>query len=68
MAAYEDPSSHRIIGSAERRKLVPYSDMHIWRLEKAGLFPKRIKLGAARVGWFLHEVELWIEGKKRERK
>lgn len=40
---------------------IPYSFMHIWRLEKAGLFPKRIQLGANRVAWFADEVEAWID-------
>ena len=46
----------RIITAPERRLLVPYSDMHIWRLEKAGIFPRRIRLGPNRVGWSLREV------------
>jgi prophage regulatory protein len=57
----------RIITAAERRQMVPYSDMHVWRLEKAGKFPKRIKLGANRVGWLLSEVEDWIARKVAER-
>jgi prophage regulatory protein len=47
---------------------VPYSDMHIWRLEKSGRFPKRIRLGPNRVGWSAREVAAWIEARKAERK
>jgi prophage regulatory protein len=61
----EHPS--RIITAKERRELVPYSDMHIWRLEQAGTFPKRIKLGPNRVGWLLSEVEQWIEERAQAR-
>ena len=57
-------STDRIVGAAERRQLVPYSDMHIWRLEKAGKFSKRIKLGAHRVGWSYGEILAWIEARK----
>jgi prophage regulatory protein len=57
----------RIIGAAERRQLIPFSDMHIWRLERAGKFPKRIKLGDHRVGWDLDEVIAWIEDRKARR-
>lgn len=32
----------------------------IWRLEKKGLFPKRIKIGAHSVGWRESEVSTWI--------
>ncbi len=41
--------------------------MHIWRLEQAGTFPKRIKLGPNRVGWLLSEVEQWIEERAQAR-
>jgi prophage regulatory protein len=57
----------RIILAQERRQYVPYSDMHIWRMEKAGIFPKRIKLGPHRVGWSLREVTEWIDARKAER-
>lgn len=57
----------RIILAPERRELVPYSDMQIWRNEKAGTFPQRIKLGPNRVGWSLHEVLDWIKARKAER-
>ena len=56
--------SDRIISSEERRWLIPYSDMHISRLEKIGAFPKRIKLGSRRVGWSLREIEQWLQARK----
>ncbi len=56
-----------IIGAPKRREMVPYSDMHIWRLEKAGKFPKRIPIGPSRVGWSLQEVTQWVEDRKAER-
>jgi prophage regulatory protein len=40
---------------------IPYSFTHIARLEKAGLFPKRIPLGRNRVAWYADEIEAWIE-------
>ena len=57
----------RIVSAKERRRLIPYSDMHIWRMERAGTFPKRIKLGPHRVGWSLRELLEWIEARKAER-
>ncbi len=57
----------RIISAPERRRLVPYSNMHIWRLEKLGKFPKRIRLGPNRVGWSYREVMDWIAARKKER-
>jgi prophage regulatory protein len=57
----------RLVDSKERRQLVPYSDMHIWRMEEAGTFPKRIKLGPNRVAWSLREITEWIECRMAER-
>jgi prophage regulatory protein len=57
----------RIICAEERRELVPYSDMHVSRLEQAGLFPVRIRLGPNRVGWSLKEIQDWIDARKAER-
>ena len=57
----------RILRQAELRALVPYSSMHLWRLEKAGRFPARIHLGPNRVGWSLAEVTTWINARKAER-
>lgn len=67
MGASSPKKTGRIIKAAERRRRVPFSDMHIWRLEKAGKFPRRIKLGERRVGWDLDEVIAWIEARKSQR-
>lgn len=40
---------------------IPYSPQHIARLEAAGQFPKRIRLGRNRVAWLLMEVEEWLD-------
>jgi prophage regulatory protein len=40
---------------------VPYSFAHIARLEAAGHFPKRVRLGACRVAWLSEEVQAWID-------
>ncbi len=53
----------RIITRRELRRLVPYTPQHILRLEKKGKFPKRIKVGDRRVGWWLHEVMAWLDEK-----
>ncbi len=65
MSLIED--GDRLISAPERRELVPYSDMHVWRLERDGKFPRRIPLGANRVGWSLREVQEWIEDRKAGR-
>lgn len=42
---------------------IPYSAQHIARLEAAGKFPKRIRLGQNRVAWLLSEVEEWLDAR-----
>ena len=51
----------RIITRDQLKELVPYSLSHIARLEQAGKFPQRLRLGPNRVGWLSNEVENWIE-------
>jgi len=46
---------------------IPYSPQHIARLEAAGKFPKRIRVGECRVAWLQNEVEEWIEKRIAER-
>ena len=53
----------RIITKKELRLLVPYTPQHILRLEKMGQFPRRIRIGARRVGWYLHLVKDWLDKK-----
>lgn len=56
----------RVITKKELRLLVPYTPQHISRLEKAGKFPKRIRIGERRVGWWLHEIMAWIDQRRSE--
>jgi prophage regulatory protein len=44
---------------------IPYCFAHIARLEAAGLFPKRLRLGACRVAWYAEEIEEWIDTRPR---
>ena len=51
----------KILSKKALRELVLYSPQHIARLEKAGRFPKRVKLGENRVGWVEQEVLDWLD-------
>ncbi len=53
----------RIMRIQELTALVPYSPQHIRRLEYADQFPRRVRLGANRVGWVREEVEGWINAR-----
>jgi len=46
---------------------IPYSEAHIWRLERAGKFPRRAHLGANRVAWVESEIDSWIEDRVNAR-
>ncbi len=53
----------RILSKRQLKELVLYSPQHIARLEKAGLFPKRVQLGPNRVGWVEAEVLDWLQSR-----
>jgi prophage regulatory protein len=57
----------RIIRKPELFSKLSLSDATIWRLERAGNFPIRIKLGGNSVGWFVNEVDEWLAKKASER-
>lgn len=44
-----------------------YSRAHLDRLEAEGRFPKRVRLGQARVAWVEEEVKEWIASRIAER-
>jgi prophage regulatory protein len=44
---------------------IPYSFAHIARLEAAGRFPKRIRLGQCRVAWLYEDVVNWVQDRLR---
>jgi prophage regulatory protein len=47
-------------------KGIKFSDMHIWRLVRAGDFPKPVKIGN-RNHWVETEIDQYIEAKLAER-
>lgn len=57
----------RIIRKPELFSKIGLADATIWRMEKAGRFPKRIKLGGNSVGWFETEINKWLEAKAAQR-
>ena len=61
--------TQKLVSKKELRSIfgVPYSFAHIARLEVAGQFPKRIRLGACRVAWIAAEVQDWIDERIAQR-
>ena len=58
----------RILPFEEVRDRVPYSAVQLWRKEAAGDFPRRVRLGANRVGWVEAEIDAWLFSKLGERR
>ena len=46
-----------------RAKGIAYSDCQLWRLWKAGKFPRPVKLGPGRNAWVEDEIDAWIDGR-----
>ena len=40
-----------------------YSRGHIYRLEAAGLFPRRVKIGPGKIGFRRSEFEAWLKNR-----
>lgn len=60
----EDPFPRRrvrLIRFSELKKRVPLSRTTVWRLVRAGTFPKPIKLAANVSAWREDEIDAWIE-------
>lgn len=53
-------SKGRLMRVQELTAMVPYSPQHIRRLEHANQFPRRVRIGANRVGWVREEVQQWL--------
>ncbi len=51
----------QILREKEILKVVGLSRTTVWRKEKAGTFPRRVKLGARAVGWTRSSVEEWLQ-------
>lgn len=63
-------TKRRLLSKKQVRELVLYSYAHIDRLEKAGLFPQRVRLSphrTGRVGYVEDEILTWIEAKLAQR-
>lgn len=43
-----------------KAKGVPYSKPHLWRLERAGKFPKRVPIGPSRYGYVESEIDAYV--------
>ena len=57
----------RILTITEVQSSIPYSKAQIFRLEKQGHFPKRVRIGKMRAGWVEAEINDWLNSKIKAR-
>lgn len=60
-------ANERLIRKPELSSMIGLSDATIWRMEKSGRFPKRIRIGGNSVGWLQTEVMKWLKARADER-
>lgn len=61
MTQREHASTHiRILREAAVRERIPVHPVTRYRWEKAGRFPRRVRLGPNSVGWYEHEIDAWL--------
>ena len=55
----------RVVRRKQLLELIGVSSSTQWRMERAGEFPARVKIGRGLVGWHLTEVEKWLANRER---
>ncbi|MBF0628908.1 MAG: AlpA family transcriptional regulator [Magnetococcales bacterium] len=58
-----DCNSLAILRLPDVKARVGMSEATLYRMIKAGHFPRQIQLGNRATGWLLHEVESWIRAR-----
>lgn len=56
-------ADHVLMTRSEVLEVVPYSMAHIYRMERVGGFPRRVKVGPRRIGWRRREIHAWLAGR-----
>lgn len=55
----------KILGTRDVIKVTGLSRTTLWRYERAGNFPSRLRLGPNRVGWRASDIRDWIDSRAR---
>jgi len=55
----------KILNPSEVVERTGLSRVTLWRLEKAGKFPRRLNTSFSRIGWIEAEIDKWIETRPR---
>jgi prophage regulatory protein len=65
---HEEAVAMRVLKFSElKERGIPFSRMHIDRLEKDGLFPKRARIGKNTVIWVAAEIDAYVDRSVAER-
>lgn len=62
-----ESAQERIMRKKEVLAVVGLSDVSVWRQERAGTFPKRLRLGGNSVGWLKSEIDGWLQQRAADR-
>jgi len=62
-----EKTKERVIRKPELLSIIGLSDPTIWRMEKEGKFPKRLRLGGNSCGWLASEIHGWLDERAAER-
>jgi prophage regulatory protein len=60
-----EPIRPLILSADETAKLVNLNRVSLWRLQKTGNFPQRIRLTSRKIGFVRTEVEDWVKSRPR---
>lgn len=55
----------KLLTAEQVTELTGLSRTSVWRLERAGEFPSRVRLSPNRVAWRADELQEWVEGLPR---
>jgi len=55
----------KILSVIEAEKKLGITRLTMWRLERQGQFPLRIKLTGRKIGWLENELDAWIDKRPR---
>lgn len=62
------PDVDPVLTLAQVRAAVSYSPSSVWRMIKAGTFPRPVRLGPGRVGWRQSAVAEWLDARELQSK
>lgn len=57
------PRESAVMSRGDLIVLTGLSETTLWRLEKAGDFPAKIRLSVRRIGWMRDEIEAWLQSR-----